>query len=176
MNTPRNTALAAIGLLAAFAFQVSSAPQGRAAQPATPDNAPRTIAPFYSPATTTPKAPDRDGFLQRWLLLEPISKPNRTNTVFTDSYVRNAFNTQYFPNQFTVHLPQRQRNESRRPGSSPRSLHSPNFRCPSSFALLMGLRSPPSRVIFSAGIVVDSHQECTTPASPWAPTRPPSGG
>jgi hypothetical protein len=32
------------------------------------------------------KTPDADGFIQRWLLLEPINKPNRSNTVFTDSY------------------------------------------------------------------------------------------
>jgi hypothetical protein len=50
-------------------------------------NAPRTIAPYFVPATSSPKPPDLDGFLQRWLLLEPISKPNRSNTVFTDSYV-----------------------------------------------------------------------------------------
>ncbi len=48
------------------------------------------------------KAPDADGFLQRWLLLEPINKPNRTNTVFTDSYVREALYTEYFKDQFTV--------------------------------------------------------------------------
>ena len=46
--------------------------------------------------------PDRDGFIRRWLLLEPIDKPNPTNTVFTDSYLRNAFDTLYFDNQFTV--------------------------------------------------------------------------
>jgi hypothetical protein len=33
----------------------------------------------------------------------PGSQPNRTNTVFTDTYVRNAFNTEYFPNQFRAH-------------------------------------------------------------------------
>jgi hypothetical protein len=62
----------------------------------------RTLTPYFTPATALPKAPDADGFLQRWLLLEPIKKPNRSNTVFTDSYVRAAFNTEYFPNQFTV--------------------------------------------------------------------------
>jgi hypothetical protein len=66
------------------------------------DNAPRTIAPYFTPATSAPKAPDADGFLQRWLLLEPIVKPNRSNTVFTGTYVRSTFNTEYFPNQFTV--------------------------------------------------------------------------
>jgi len=33
-------------------------------------------------------------------LTDPINKPNRSNTVFTDSYIRNAFNTEYFPDQF----------------------------------------------------------------------------
>ena len=64
--------------------------------------APRTLAPYFVPATSRAKAPDADGFLQRWLLLEPISKPNRSNTVFTGTYVRAAFKTDYFPDQFTV--------------------------------------------------------------------------
>jgi len=75
---------------------------GGVARATAPDNAPRSIAPYFTPATSLPKAPDTDGFLQRWLLLAPITKPNRTNTVFTDSYVRNAFATEYFPDQFTV--------------------------------------------------------------------------
>ncbi len=62
----------------------------------------KTIAPYFTQATSSPKAPDTDGFLQRWLLLEPINKPNRTNTVFTDSYVREALYTEYFKDQFTV--------------------------------------------------------------------------
>ena len=62
----------------------------------------RTIAPYFTEATTKTMTPDPDGFIQRWLLLEPIDKPNRTNTVFTDSYLRNAFDTLYFENQFTV--------------------------------------------------------------------------
>ncbi len=62
----------------------------------------RTVAPYFVPATPQAKAPDADGFLQRWLLLEPINKPNRTNTVFTDTYVHSVFNIEYFPNQFTI--------------------------------------------------------------------------
>jgi hypothetical protein len=65
-------------------------------------SAPRTLAPYFVPATAAPKAPDADGFIQRWLLLEPIAKPNRTNTVFTGTYVRASFKTEYFPDQFTV--------------------------------------------------------------------------
>lgn len=62
----------------------------------------RSIAPYFKPATTAKMTPDAKGFIKRWLLLEPISKPNRGNTVFTDSYLRTAFSTEYFPNQFSV--------------------------------------------------------------------------
>jgi hypothetical protein len=36
------------------------------------------------------------------MLLEPIDKPNRGNTVFTDSYLREHFNTEYFKGQQTI--------------------------------------------------------------------------
>jgi len=62
----------------------------------------RSIAPYFTPATLKKKTPDAKGFIQRWLLLEPINKPNRGNTVFTDSYLKTAFATEYFPNQFTI--------------------------------------------------------------------------
>ena len=41
--------------------------------------------------------PNPDGFIGRWLLLEPIDKPNRSNTVFTDSYLRDALSIEKFP-------------------------------------------------------------------------------
>jgi hypothetical protein len=76
---------------------------GRSGRSSTPvDNSPRTLAPYFTLTTPVAKAPDGDGFLQRWLLLEPISNSLRSNTGFTEAYVRNAFDTEYFPNQFTV--------------------------------------------------------------------------
>lgn len=102
MNTLRKFAVLVLGAQIVLAFQNPASQTGRARTADPPDNAPRTLAPYFAPVTSAPKAPDPDGFLQRWLLLEPISKPNRTNTVFTDTYVRNAFNTEYFPDQFTV--------------------------------------------------------------------------
>src|ERR1017187_8117522 len=75
---------------------------GRLPPDAVAANAPHTIAPYFVPATSRPKAPDAEGFLQRWLLLEPINKPNRSNNVFTDTYVRKTLNTEYFPDQFTA--------------------------------------------------------------------------
>ena len=59
--------------------------------------------PKYFSAVNTPSAkPDADGFIRRWMLLEPIDKPNRGNTVFTDSYLREHFNTEYFKGQQTI--------------------------------------------------------------------------
>jgi hypothetical protein len=90
------------GLPIVLASQGRSAASDSTAHGVTNSEATRSIAPYFIPATSSPKAPDTEGFLQRWLLLEPINKPNRSNTVFTDSYIRNAFNTDYFPHQFTV--------------------------------------------------------------------------
>src|SRR5574344_199090 len=57
---------------------------------------------YFTPAAAQPSHPDAEGFIRRWCLLEPIDKPNRSNTVFTDSYLRENFNQQYFANQFTI--------------------------------------------------------------------------
>jgi hypothetical protein len=53
------------------------------------------------PASST-KAPDPNGFLQRWLLLEPIRVQIRSNAELTDGFVQAAIKKEYFPNQFTV--------------------------------------------------------------------------
>ena len=59
--------------------------------------------PKYFSAVTTPSAqPDNEGFIRRWMLLEPIDKPNSGNTVFTDSYLREHFNREYFKGQQTI--------------------------------------------------------------------------
>jgi len=125
MNTLRKIVTPLFGALVVLASQANSAAQngpapgaapggpggvaapGRAGRGGgrggTPDH-PRSLSPYFTPATSAPKAPDKDGFLQRWLLLDPIDKPavRSSNTMFTDSYIRNAFNTEYFPNQFTM--------------------------------------------------------------------------
>ena len=103
MNNKRKTWPLAIAFLlfASIGFNISSALAQRQADYESKLDVERTIAPYFNEATTKTMTPDPDGFIQRWLLLEPIDKPNRTNTVFTDSYIRNAFDTLYFENQFT---------------------------------------------------------------------------
>jgi hypothetical protein len=57
---------------------------------------------YFSPVTTPSAQPDDEGFIRRWLLLEPIDKPNSGNTVFTDTYLREHFNREYFKGQQTI--------------------------------------------------------------------------
>lgn len=60
------------------------------------------LSDYFVPVSTPSTSPTDDGFITRWLLLEPIDKPNRTNTVFVDSYLREAFGTEYFKDQMTM--------------------------------------------------------------------------
>lgn len=57
---------------------------------------------YFKPVSGAVSAPDGQGFIRRWMLLEPISKPNSTNRVLTDSYVRAALTKQYFPSQLAL--------------------------------------------------------------------------
>jgi len=102
MKMFRKLVVLGIGVLAVQACVAQVPDRPKAPQDKAAAAAPRTIAPYFKPATSQPKAPDADGFLQRWMLLEPIVKPNRTNTVFTGTYVRSALNAEYFPDQFTL--------------------------------------------------------------------------
>lgn len=60
------------------------------------------ISDYFVPASAEAMVPDSEGFIRRWSLLEPIEKDIRTNVLFVDSYVRAAFDTLYFKDQFTV--------------------------------------------------------------------------
>lgn len=50
------------------------------------------------PVTTAEKAPDADGFLQRWLILDPIDIGNQQ----AEGASKAAVKKEYFPNQLTV--------------------------------------------------------------------------
>ena len=60
---------------------------------------------YMVPATGKTATPDADGFVRRWLLLEPISKPHRSNNVFTATYLRELMGQTYFPGQLSDKLP-----------------------------------------------------------------------
>jgi hypothetical protein len=60
------------------------------------------LAPYFCTPVAEAIQPDDNGFIRRWLLLEPISKPNRTNTVFVDSYLRENLDTGWNKDGFEV--------------------------------------------------------------------------
>lgn len=60
------------------------------------------LAPYFSTPVEDIMQPDELGFIRRWVLLEPISKPNRTNTVFVDSYIRQNLDTGWNKGEFKL--------------------------------------------------------------------------
>ena len=61
------------------------------------ENGDRRPAPSLVPPVSAEKAPGVDGFIQRWLILEPIAANG-----LTDGAVQKAVKTEYFANQFTM--------------------------------------------------------------------------
>ncbi len=161
MKIKRKTFLLTVSsvIFAGLGLQAQPGALGRQMDdPALTDTTGRSIAAYFAPATKSKKTPDADGFIQRWLLLEPISKPNRSNTVFTDSYIRKAFDTLYFPNQFTV-LPKD--GEKVKVGEQQLTWHALDSKLfnVKLFRFAFGLNKPIYGVVFWAVTVVNSPQE-----------------
>lgn len=116
------------------------------------------VPPGFQRVTPSATTPDRDGFLRRWLLLEPINKPNRSNAGFTGSYVRQALTTPYFPGQLTA-MPRD--GQVVRADAQPLAWHAVestafNVRL---FDFAKALGKPTYGVIFWAVTIVDSPRE-----------------
>jgi len=135
----------------------SSTSKAKTSSSAKSDTA-RSIAAYFDPATTSKKTPNAEGFIQRWLLLEPINKPNRSNTVFTDSYIRKAFDTLYFPNQFTIIPKDGEKVKVGEQELTWHALDAKNFNV-KLFRFAYGLNKPIYGVLFWAVTVINSPQE-----------------
>ena len=57
---------------------------------------------YFQPVVANAAAaqPDANGFIRRWMLLEPIDYNVRSNTILTDSYLNENLAKQYFKGQF----------------------------------------------------------------------------
>ena len=118
---------------------------------------PTGLAPYFAPVSAGPAAPDADGFLRRWLLLDPVVKPNRTNTGFTAGYVRNALAPSQYPGRFDV-LPRDGETAAGPGGQRWHALDSKLFDV-KLFYLAQGLGKPTYGVIFWAVTVVNAPRE-----------------
>jgi hypothetical protein len=122
------------------------------------EDAPRTLAPYFTPAASSPKPPDNEGFLQRWLLLEPIKRPIRSNAIFTDSWVRTNLTAEIFPGQFTSVPHDGEKVTVAGDELAWHALDSAYFNV-KLFRLAYGLNKPTYGVLFWAVTVVDSPRE-----------------
>jgi hypothetical protein len=96
----RRLLVPALAVLAGAAFLAMAAAQGGSNRGAV--NAARGPAPNLTQPSPADKAPDADGFIQRWLILEPIPIQIRSNAQLNDSFVQATVKTEYFPDQYTV--------------------------------------------------------------------------
>lgn len=106
----------------------------------------------------TAAKPDSEGFIRNWLVLEPISKPNRSNTVFTDSYLNQVLDSVYFKGQFTELPRDGQKVKVGKEKLQWRSLQSKlyNFKL---YRFAAALKKPVYGVIFNAVTVIDCPEE-----------------
>ena len=144
MNRLRNISTSAFFVLAGPALVVLTA--GLTNAPAGPATS------LAHPASTT-KAPDADGFVQRWLILEPIPANGLTDTV-----VQAAVKKEYFPNQLTV-LPRD--GDQVTVGGTELTWHAvdTNQYNVNLYYFASGLGKPTSNVLFWAVTVIDCPQE-----------------
>lgn len=61
-----------------------------------------TLSRHFIEASKEQKTPDAKGFIQRWLVLEPVRKEIARNNIMTESYLREALSKDNFSSDFTV--------------------------------------------------------------------------
>ncbi|MEJ8843885.1 hypothetical protein WG954_15950 [Lacibacter sp. H375] len=61
-----------------------------------------TLSKHFIVASPAKKTPNAKGFIQRWLVLEPVKKDIARNNIFTDNYLKTAFSTDNFSNDYNT--------------------------------------------------------------------------
>ncbi|MFN8349179.1 MAG: acetylxylan esterase [Spirosomataceae bacterium] len=110
MNSKRNPSLSVITFVVLSGLHLSSltalaqGPGQRIPLPPIPikGDTTHTLSKHFTPASAAKKAPNANGFIQRWLVLEPVKKDIVRNNIFTDNYLRTAFSTDNFSDNFTA--------------------------------------------------------------------------
>jgi hypothetical protein len=61
-----------------------------------------TLSKHFDVAANSKKSPSANGFIQRWLVLEPIRKEIARNNILNEKYLRTTFSSDNFSTDFTV--------------------------------------------------------------------------
>ena len=112
MNRKRRTLLPVIAFVVLSGLQLGAInalaqPPGQGQRPPLPPipikgDTTHTLSKHFTPASGVKKTPNAGGFIQRWLVLEPVKKDIARNNIFTDNYLRTTFSTDNFSNDYSV--------------------------------------------------------------------------
>lgn len=61
-----------------------------------------TLSRYFNQVTGGKKTPNEKGFIQRWLVLEPVKKDISRNNILTDSYLRTTFSADNFSSDYNA--------------------------------------------------------------------------
>ena len=61
-----------------------------------------TLSRHFTLGAAAKKTPDAKGFIQRWLVLEPVKKDIARNNILTDNYLKTTFSTDNFSPDYTL--------------------------------------------------------------------------
>lgn len=112
MNRKHKSLMPAIAFVILFGLQsgvntVAGQAPGQGQRPSLPPipikgDTTHTLSKHFTPVSAAKKAPNTKGFIQRWLVLEPVKKDIARNNIFTDNYLRTNFSTDNFSNDYTI--------------------------------------------------------------------------
>ena len=112
MNRKRTSLLLTVALIFSVALQsfvsaASAQPPGQQRRPSLPpipitSDTTHTLTRYFVPASSAKKTPDAKGFIQRWLVLEPVKKDIARNSILTDSYLRTSLSADNFSPDFNI--------------------------------------------------------------------------
>jgi hypothetical protein len=154
MMTPREAIVSTLAALPFAVVMIVGATGQQGAPAGAPSTAPRGAAPSLTRPASPSKATNAAGFLQRWLLLEPIKVPGQ----LTEPAVQALVKKEHFPNQLTM-MPKD--GETVRAGDETLTWHAVDTTGynVNLFHFAYALNKPTSNVLFWAVTVVDSPRE-----------------
>jgi hypothetical protein len=99
-------AFVVLSLLQLAAFNAFAQPAGppRPSLPPIPikGDTTHTLSKHFIVASAAKKTPNAKGFIQRWLVLEPVRKDIARNNIFTDNYLRTTFAADNFSSDYNT--------------------------------------------------------------------------
>jgi hypothetical protein len=112
MNRKHKSLLPAMAFVVLSGLQVGGItafgqPPGQRQRPSLPPipikgDTTHTLSKYFTLASASKKTTNANGFIQRWLVLEPVKKDIARNNIFTDSYLRTTFSSDNFSSDYTT--------------------------------------------------------------------------